>query len=181
MKAFSDLVLVNQLKAEDDRAAFNELYLRYWKVIYDIAAKKLQDPDLAKDVVHDLFVELWYKRHTLVIHTTFAGYLYTMLNHRFIDLQRRKAVHTRAQNELLKTHETASESVHDSFIYTELETRLMHRIEHLPPAMRQIFLLSRQEQLSPQEIAERLSLSTQTVKNQIQNALLRLKEFQLEK
>ena len=44
-------------------------------------------------------------------------------------------------------------------------------IQNLPPKMRRIFELSRQEELSHQEIAQKLDISYQTVKKQVQNAL----------
>lgn len=179
LKQLSDIALLDRLKVHDDRVAFDELYLRYWDAVYTIAVRKLEDHEQAKDLVHDVFVDIWYRRHTLDIHTSFAGYLYTTLSNRFIDIVRRRAVHTRMQEALLREQEQTSESAYDVIAYQELESRLMTEIDNLPAAMRQIFLLSRNEQLSAQEIADQLSLSPQTVKNQIHNALERLRAKEL--
>jgi RNA polymerase sigma-70 factor (ECF subfamily) len=60
-------------------------------------------------------------------------------------------------------------------IEKELSEILRDKIAHLPRKMRQVFSLSRDEQLSHQEISERLNISTKTVRQQIYNALLNLK------
>ena len=69
----------------------------------------------------------------------------------------------------------------DALASDDIQKLLMAEVENLPPDMKRIFLLSRQEHLSTTEIAQRLSLSPQTVKNQISNAIrrLRLKELHL--
>ena len=175
MKQLSDIALAELLKAQDDREAFNELYSRYWKAIYDISCKKLQDTDMAKDIVHDLFVDIWNKRQTIAIQTTFAGYLYTMLNNRLIDVLRKQAFHQRVEQQIGWESEPFEDVLLENINYRELETRLWAEVQNMPASMREIFLLSRHDELSPQEIADQLSLSPQTVKNQISNALKRLR------
>jgi RNA polymerase sigma-70 factor (family 1) len=179
LKQLSDIVLIDLLREQDDRSAFNELYARYWKAIYDISCKKLRDSDTAKDIVHDLFVDIWNKRGTIHITTSFAGYLFTMLSNRITDIQRKRAYQNRVEKQLMAEDEPFEDVVIQNITYHELETRLWAEVQNMPDGMRRVFLLSRNEQLSPQEIADRLSISLQTVKNQISSALkrLRTKEF----
>lgn len=162
------------MKEDDDRAAFNVLYSRYWKVIYQIGFKKLGDEDLAEDLVHDLFVDIWVKRAELDIHTTFVGYLHGMLTHRLIDVHRKNIFRQKVHEEI-RSSQTVQDETYDSLVYSDLEQHLMAEVNNLPSSMRQIFLLSRQEELSPKEIADKLSLSVQTVKNQISSAVKRLR------
>ena len=177
----SDIALMNLLKDGDDRNAFNELYVRYWKVIYDIGFKKLHNTSLAEDLVHDLFVDIWNKRQEITIHSTFIGYLHTMLTNRLIDQSRKEAFHLRVHQEIRESAAVNENQFFDALASDDIQKLLMAEVENLPPDMKRIFLLSRQEHLSTVEIAQRLSLSPQTVKNQISNAIrrLRLKELHL--
>ncbi|MCF0050567.1 sigma-70 family RNA polymerase sigma factor [Dyadobacter chenwenxiniae] len=172
---------MNLLKDGDDRNAFNELYVRYWKVIYDIGFKKLHNASLAEDLVHDLFVDIWNKRQEITIHSTFIGYLHTMLTNRLIDQNRKEVFRLRVQQSLLDRTAASENQFFDAVACNDIEKQLMAEVENLPADMRKIFLLSRQEHLSTSEIAQKLSLSPQTVKNQISNAIrrLRLKELHL--
>lgn len=172
---------MNLLKDGDDRNAFNELYVRYWKVIYDIGFKKLHHAPQAEDLVHDLFVEIWNKRQEITIQSTFIGYLHTMLKNRLIDQSRKNAFQLRVQQDMLDSTAMTENQFFDIVASDDIEKQLMAEVENLPPDMKKIFLLSRQEHLSTIEIAQKLSLSPQTVKNQISNAIrrLRLKELHL--
>jgi len=167
------------LKENDDRNAFNELYLRYWKVIYDIGLKKLRDTAQAQDLVHDLFVDIWNKRRDIVIHTTFIGYFHTMLTHRLIDHDRKEAFRLRVQQDISQNTLVHENQFFDTLATADIEKLLMAEVENLPADMRKIFLLSRCEHLSTLEIAKLLSLSPQTVKNQISNAIRRLRRKEL--
>ncbi|GAA4304777.1 RNA polymerase sigma-70 factor [Compostibacter hankyongensis] len=182
MKLLPDIVLLHQLKHRNSRAAFEELYQRYWQMIYDIACQKLRDKEAAKDVVQDIFVMLWSRRHELTIRANFSGYLYTVLKNKFIDMERKQAVQRKVQAELLHTTGSfADDPVSDYLDGRELERHLHFRIQRMPEGMREVFLLSRQQQLSHQEIADHLSISVKTVKKQISNALkrLQLREYPL--
>ncbi|MCF2499200.1 RNA polymerase sigma factor [Dyadobacter chenhuakuii] len=172
---------MNLLKDGDDRNAFNELYVRYWKVIYDIGFKKLHNAPLAEDLVHDLFVDIWNKRQEITIHSTFIGYFHTMLKNRLIDQSRKNAFQLQVQQDILERTLANENQFFDAVASDDIEKQLMAEVENLPSDMKKIFLLSRQEHLSTIEIAQKLSLSPQTVKNQISNAIrrLRLKELHL--
>ncbi|WP_026628948.1 RNA polymerase sigma factor [Dyadobacter alkalitolerans] len=172
---------MNLLKDGDDRNAFNELYVRYWKVIYDIGFKKLHNASLAEDLVHDLFVDIWNKRQQVHIHSTFIGYMHAMLTNRLIDQSRKDAYRLRVQQDILENTAVNENQFFDIVASDDIEKQLMAEVENLPADMKTIFLLSRREHLSTIEIAQKLSLSPQTVKNQISNAIrrLRLKELHL--
>ncbi len=163
------------MKEDNNQSAFNELYGRYWKVIYQVGLKNLEDEDLAEDLVHDIFVDLWIRRADLEIHTTFAGYIHTCLKNRLVDEYRKDSYRRKVHAEIRRNSSDGSDQLFEDFACADLEQRLMLEVDRFPSGMRQIFLLSRQEQLSPSEIAEKLSLSVQTVKNQIGGAVKRLR------
>lgn len=70
---------------------------------------------------------------------------------------------------------TVQNSGEEKFDYEELEANINSFLEELPNRAREIFILSRKEHLSNDEIANRLSISKRTVENQITNALKHLR------
>lgn len=170
MKLHNDIELLDLLKC-GNVAAFDELYNRYWEVLFDIACKKLHDKDDAKDIVHDLFLQLWNNRTSLNVYKSFSGFLFISLKNKIIDKQRLVISRLKKNSEIGKTQSELHDTVTEQLYYNELNTFLNQQINLLPEKMREIYLLSREEGLSINQIADRLLLSPQTVKNQISNAL----------
>ncbi|QNK61036.1 RNA polymerase sigma-70 factor [Pedobacter sp. PAMC26386] len=167
---FSDIELVELLKF-GDRSAFTEIYNRYWSVTYAQVYKMLRDEDEAKDVIQEIFSKLWIRAADIKSSHNLAGLLYTAA--------RNKVLNIIAQSKVRNNYATSiaayiSETDPDSIDKVD-EKRLIkiieQEIQNLPPKMREIFELSRKENLSHKEIAKKLSLSDQTVKKQVQNAL----------
>jgi RNA polymerase sigma-70 factor (ECF subfamily) len=174
MKYKSDNELLEMMR-QDDMSSFNELYGRYWEVIYDIAYKKLNDKEEAKDIVHDLFLTIWTKREKITIHTSFLSYLAISLKNRIIDNARKEVIRRKKINEDIKVEEINNTTM-DQLLVKELRGTISLEIQNMPKKMQEIFRLSREEELSVNEIAQKLSLSNQTVKNQISNALRKLRQ-----
>src|ERR1700712_3807820 len=85
----SDCILLNQLRTGDN-LAFEEIYKRYWQVLLNTAYKRLQNKDASKDIVQNVFTDLWAKKETSEIHdlkaylqqaTKFQAYKYLSKNH----------------------------------------------------------------------------------------------------
>lgn len=168
--SFSDAELVELLK-NDDPAAFTVTYNRYFHALYVHAVRKMNNKPEAQDVVHELFAQLWNKRHELNIHTNLEGYLYTGIRNKVLDY----IAHQRVRNKYVNSLQGFLDSN-----YTVADQRIRERqlaeliekgIADLPTKMREIFRLSRQKSLTHKEIAKQLNLSEQTVKKQINNAL----------
>ncbi len=174
MKLHDDIILIDMLKC-DNMAAFNELYCRYWEVLYDIAYKKINDKEDAKDIVHDLFLQLWNNRVSLNIHKSFSGFLFITLKNKIIDKQRLATSRLNKNNQIAKESATHQDTVYDEVRYNELNTFFKREIDQLPEKMKEIYRLSQEENLTPDEIASRLFVSVQTVKNQLSTANKRLR------
>lgn len=166
----SDEDLIKLMRA-DDRHAFNEIYERYWLKLYLSAFKKLRSADDAKDLVQDLFFSLWIKRYSLVVSTSLSAYLFTAVKYRIINHIESNIVKGRYLESLNKTLTEYDDSTSAAIAADDLGQRIDGGIKMLSPKMREVFELSRYENLSVYEIAERLQLSEQTVKNQISRAL----------
>jgi len=63
-----------RLLTENDETAFSEIYSRYWKPLYISVQNILHNTDPAQDVVQEVFISLWQRRHTVKIENLKAYY-----------------------------------------------------------------------------------------------------------
>lgn len=157
-----------------DQKAFEALYQRYWPELYTMIYRRVSDREVAKDVVQDIFVNLWRYRDKIIADRSLAPWLNVMAKKQAISWYRKQTASK--QRELLY-HE---QEVLVAPSTTELETKelkdlLDREIDSMPVNMQQSFRLSRYEDKSIKEIAAELSLSEQTVRNNISMALERLR------
>ena len=157
----------------DDKKAFDALFERYWTLIYNTAFAYLKDEESSSQIVHDIFLNLWRKRHEYQI-LQFKSYLSTAARyHVFKALKARKAsnlVFVEDYAELNDGRQTQNQG--EENINTEdMQTALEGSLDKLPKRCREIFKLSRTNQLSNEEIAAKLSISKRTVENQLTTAL----------
>jgi len=158
--------------ALNDARALTVLYNRYWKKLYKTAEYYLKDSDIAEQVVHDVFVVLWKRRAYLNI-KNFANYIHiTARYHVFKQLKAKKLspIEYIESYEDLET-ENSYNKAEAKLNYRDFENRLAECLEPLPKRCREIFWLSRIENLSNEEIAEKFGISKRTVENQITAAL----------
>ncbi len=173
MKNYTDTDLLLLVK-DDIHSAFNELFDRYWQKGYQKALARLDDDIVAQDIVQEIFINLWQRRATLDIHTSFENYLYSAVRLKVISHFRSQKVSTiQLQDafERMTLLESATESLTD---YIELERILEAAISVMPEMLQQVYLL-RAENLPIKDIAGQLGIADQTVKNYMGEVLRRLR------
>lgn len=170
-KLLTDVQLADRLNQGDD-IAFEEIYRRYWTVLYNFSRKMLQDNEQAKDIVQDIFTKLYVQIGVLDFQQIkFAPYLYALVRNAVITLINRNKLKL---NYIVSFQDyvNAGEYVTDNQVLeNETQRQIDQEIASLPSKMREIFELSRKAHLSRKEIAEATQLSEETVKKQIYNAL----------
>lgn len=167
----SDNELINLLK-ESDHSAYNEIYHRYFYLTYIHAYKKLRNEEQAKDIVQDIFATLWFKRQHDLPKYNLGGYLFTAVRNKIFNLFTHWQVESNyiaSLENYLSTH--ASVPTDHLVRENDLKAFIEKEIQALPPKMRQVFEMSRKENLSHKEIAERLDVSENNVSKQVNNAL----------
>jgi RNA polymerase sigma-70 factor (ECF subfamily) len=160
---------------QGDARILQVIFNEYYPVLTVFALKFLNDTDLAKEVVQEMFVRLYEKRKTINIQTSLKSYLYQSVRNACLNRIRQDKTHQRHHEEILKSAEKDS-GWDDHMVEAELEQRIYHVISNLPPKCKEIFLLSRQEDLTNREISEKLNISIRTIENQITKALKTLRE-----
>jgi RNA polymerase sigma-70 factor (ECF subfamily) len=178
MKAYSlltDFQLLNLLK-KDDEAAFAEIYDRYAQDLTGFASAKLYSLEDARDLIHDLFVKIWEERKTLAITANLQSYLFAFTRYRIIDKIRRNITreeYAAMVRSLIISHPPGADK---QIEVKELQQTIKNSLDGLPQRAREIYKLSREENLGVREIAGRLGLSEQTVKNQLSTALKHIRQ-----
>ena len=172
---YTDKELLERI-SEDDSTAFTILYRRHWEGMFVVAAKALREKTDAADVIQDVFLSLWNRRHELKIEGSLTGYLHTAVRY--------KAIHHIEKNITRRDYLAVLADVSVNWLppnaevdlqLEELQKALSTVVTRMPPKMQQVYILSRQQQLSHKEIAEQLSVSVETVKKHIQHALQLIK------
>ncbi|MGY4385094.1 RNA polymerase sigma factor (sigma-70 family) [Pedobacter sp. UYP24] len=158
-----------------DEFAFQCLFSRHWEVLYKSIFKLLSDEDQTKDVVQNAFIEIWVKRETLVVGSSILPYLVSVAKNEVISLFRKKKICLAGEEILIgNLHKVTHPD--EQIIARELQQKIDHELVNMPFNMRKCFVLSRYEDKSIRHIAHELTLSEQTVKNNISEALRRLRK-----
>jgi RNA polymerase sigma-70 factor (family 1) len=172
--AYTDHELVDLLKS-DDHSAFNEIFERYGPVLISFAYRKVYDVDLAQDLVHDVFTDLWAKRLSHQISKGFEPFIFTSVRNRILDHHKHRKVSQRYLDNF-KEYMTQSEDSADHLVREhDLAALIEREVAALPEKMRIVFELSRHTDMSRKEIAEHLGMPEETVKTNMHRALKILK------
>jgi RNA polymerase sigma-70 factor (ECF subfamily) len=165
-----------------DAVAFEALFRRYHIALRKRAQRMLGSRALAEDVVQDVFLALWTARERLGITTSLGAYLHRSVRNAAL---RRAAPRSAAVLSLEELHEpdqspapplvatgpSPLEHAEHALLVDDLE----RATAALPPRAREVFTLSRLDQLSNREIAQRLNLSVKTVEMHLTRALAALR------
>ncbi|MDE5941311.1 MAG: RNA polymerase sigma-70 factor [Muribaculaceae bacterium] len=132
------------------------------------ALRIVDDADSAEDIVQESFIKAWEVLETGATIDNFKSYMYRSVRNRCISLLRQQRPTADLDEVSEADDEAADTSVRDA--------RIWQAIDRLPERCREIFLMSKRDGMTNEEIADELGLSVKTVKNQMTKALSRLKE-----
>lgn len=151
-----------------DLKVFNRVFHKLYSPLCSFAFKYVEDHSLVEDIVQEVFSKVWQQSSEIKIRTNVESYLYgavrnACLNH----IKHAKIVERHLVYESRKTDYTEV----DFLEIDELKDRIASVLDALPDRCREIFSMSREEELSYAEIADKLDISVKTVETQISRAL----------
>ncbi len=153
-------------------AVVQVLYTPLFHFVYEI----VRNSQVAEELVQDVFVNFWLKRESITVTSSLKAYLYRAARNHTLNFIKRRKFEQDYQQQLAQRLPVQHNETEESLAFSELEQRLTEAIDSLPDSCRDIFKLSRYEELSYKEIAEVLSLTPRNVHYQIGLALKELRQ-----
>lgn len=163
---YSDHELSTLLKA-DDHGAFNEIYERYWKKMLLIAWNHSEDRSSSKDIVHEVFISLWERRHQVEI-DNLPAFLATAVKFSIYKYYQRES----RRSELLRLNYEFSDLSQDEEKLDALflEEYINGIVEEMPAKCRLVFRC-REKGMKNSEIAEQAQITQKAVERNLTRAL----------
>lgn len=167
--------------AHGDEKSFATLFHCYRNKIYSVAYRLTQSTFLAEEVVQDIFLKLWLKRDTLTEIKDFENYLFIMARNHVFSAIKRSVRQQSLVDELILEMPSSENSTYNKIISQEYEQILQQAVDLLPPQQKQIYLLSKEQELKREEIAKLLHISSETVKTHLSRALRHIRAYSVSK
>jgi RNA polymerase sigma-70 factor (family 1) len=174
LEKYSDIEIIAFIR-EGNVLAFQHLYARYWKQLYDAGCRKIKRREDVCDLIQEIFTELWFRKEKLNIRGSVPAYLFTVLKFKICDFHLHASRQETQSLSVVSDEGIADESPATVLHLRELQEILDREVENLPLRMREIFVMSREKGMSAEEIAQALSISVQTVRNQLSTSLKKLR------
>lgn len=157
---------------------FNKLYDLYADRLYGFAYNLTRSPEMAEEIVQEVFLKVWQMREHISPEYSFRSFLFTIAKNRFLNSLRTKITCLSYDEYMAQLDSSSSggNSVENDFDFSELNEQIINAKQKLSKRQREIFEMNKEEGLSAQEIALRLNISEQSVRNQLSGAMKILRE-----
>ena len=159
-----------------DRASFDALFRRYYTPLCRFSYAMCLSQEDAEESVQDMFVQLWEKAPGMNIEISVKAYLYTSVRNFTLNAIKKQQTEQQHLSEYSEM-DTNSHEDDDRITDAQIATLIQSGVNTLPDRCREIFILSKQEGLTYEEIANYLNISEKTIDNQMGIALRKLREF----
>ena len=169
-----------ELLRSDGEKAISILYDEYFHYLYITVFRILKEEEGSKDIVQAVFIEMWKRRDQLNIDSSLKQYLKRSAINKSLNYIRKNKRIVDTMEDLDNISLFDKERFLERIEVKDLEQKINAAIDSLPEKCRLVFVLSRYENMSHRQIAEKMDISTKTVENQITKALkiLRYKIFE---
>jgi RNA polymerase sigma-70 factor (ECF subfamily) len=164
------------IPARLDKSAFETLFRSFFPGLVLFAQKYVSDQDTAREIVHNVFLNLWEKREKVDTSTSLKSYLFRSVHNRCLNFIRDQKKFNRDETLFDRLDSDQFSDASDHLEEQELEQRIFDSLQALPEKCREVFMMNRFEGLKYAEIAQKLNISVKTVEAQMSKALKILRE-----
>jgi RNA polymerase sigma-70 factor (ECF subfamily) len=171
-KSITELLILLQ---KGDQVAFYFIYEGYSKRLYGFVLRFLKQKEDAEEIVQEVFIKIWESKNKIDIFSSFESYIFTIAYNATISLLRKRITENKYLEHLKSIQFEHTPEIIEEIHYRQLNEKVQLLLDKLTPRQKEIFLLSREEGLSHNEISEKLNISVLTVKKHISNTLSFLK------
>jgi len=161
---------------DGDREAFEAMFQAYAEPLCKFTEQYTASPEIAEEIVQDLFLKIWKNRRGWSPSGSVKSYLYTAARNLALDYLRHERVVDEWKEEASKSGVSALKAPDENLRHKELHRAVRSAVEDLPQRCKEVFELSRQHGLTYKEIASVLNISVKTVETHMRRAFESLRE-----
>lgn len=173
IKSNKDLVI---LLKKGDVIAFDRIYAIYSKRLYGFVIRYVKQKEDAEGIVQEVFIKIWETRNKIDIYSSFDSFIFTVAYNTTISLLRKRINEHKYLERLSSVQQIIEkDQIIDEIHFKEINNQLKVLIDQLTPRQKEIFHLSREEGMTHEEIAKKLNISVNTVKNHMTTTLAFIK------
>jgi RNA polymerase sigma-70 factor (family 1) len=168
-------ILIQNLK-NGSHKAFDAIYELYAKRLYAFCLQYTKSVADSEDIVQEVFIQLWNNRISIRQEETLQALLFIMAKHRLINAYRARLNNPVSEEYLNCINTLTVDDTDHKVEYSDFVRVFTKVLSKLPATQQRVIQLSRFQRMTNKEIAETLSLSEQTVKNQLSIGLKTVRE-----
>ena len=171
--------IIERIK-KGEKQAFELVFREYYKPLWNLALGLLKSEELAEEYTQEVFIKLWEMRASLKDDLKLLPYLLTTVRNKCFNHLKRIQVEQKYLNHTQKSYQDQILNYTYNDVEDELIDKMYDVINEMPDKCKQVFQLSRFQNMSHKQIADHLDISTKTVENHITKAMKLLRESLLE-
>ena len=157
--------------SEGDEKAFRDLFESYYGKLYHYVFGFIKSKQVSEELVMDVFLKIWFGRDIIPQIHNFDAFLFRVAHNKSIDFLRSVARDPKFQDLLWENIQLANNTAADSSILVqEYENKLREAVSLLAPQRKKVYQLSREQNMTHDQIAAQLNLSKNTINNHIVEA-----------
>jgi RNA polymerase sigma factor (sigma-70 family) len=166
-----DKDLVKEIR-DGSYQSYSILYDKWVSSLFRYVYSFVKSTDETKDIVQETFVRVWTNRKNLNPDFAFKSYLFTISYHLLLHEFSRQINNPLMEDYVEYCNEQACDSAADKLLdFSSFQEDLLRAKSKLSPRLRQIFEMNKEYNLPVKDIADKLSLDEQSVRNQLSSAL----------
>jgi RNA polymerase sigma-70 factor (family 1) len=169
-----DFNLLSAIKKRDKKS-FETLYKRYYKQLFALACRYVDQAETAEEIVHDVFIAIWNKAELIDIKYSMKSYLFKAVVNTSLNFIKKEKMNAEKRSTYLAVQETEVEEEELKREEALLES-LEEALKLLPEKCKQVMYLSKFGKLKQQEIADQMEISVKTVKNHLTYGFQKLRD-----
>ncbi|OYX86207.1 MAG: RNA polymerase sigma-70 factor [Flavobacteriales bacterium 32-34-25] len=174
-KAINEVLVIELM--EGNEKAFSKLFNMFYNDVYAYSLSMLKNEVFAEEIVQEVFLNIWLHRDRLNPDLSFKSYVFTITRNLTFNLISKVANSHKLKEEVFYTSQKSYNPIEDSLAEADYDAIKNKAIEQLPPKRRVIFEMSRNKEMSYEEISKELNISVSTVKGQMSKALAEIRTF----
>jgi RNA polymerase sigma-70 factor (ECF subfamily) len=162
--------------ARGNKLAFEWLFLTWHPRLVNFFTRLIEDGDMAYDYAQDVFYDIWSQRRKFSDVKSFSAYLFQMARFKVYNHFDKVAVKSRFKGEMVAGDSASTPTKESAMFASEMESAIWETVRQLPSKRRKVFIMSRMQGFSNEEIARELGISKRTVENHITSTLADLRK-----